>query len=338
MACLLWLCVPACGDDDAGDPDQHDPSATAGAGHVQNGHSGDGETHSEEGLPAGSLGSSQVLIKPTSDEPAAGDGTGAFRTTCEFSHMRYDDPIVFPGVKGASHLHTFFGNTQADAFSTADSLRNSGNSTCRGGIANRSSYWVPTLLDESGEPIVPETANIYYKSGYRGVDPEDIQPFPEGLRMIAGDAAATSDQEVSYWTCGGGPQSGTIPDCDSDTQLLMHVDFPQCWNGRDIDSDNHKRHMAYPVDHQCPASHPVAIPLISFNIPYTVPSRGTRGWRLVSDSYPTSQRGGYSAHGDWFEGWDPDIVEVWVEDCINAVVDCHSHLLGDGRQIYFTED
>ena len=61
--------------------------------------------------------------------------------------MSFDDPIVFPGQPGRSHLHTFFGNTGANADSTAESIRGTGNSTCRGGIANRSSYWVPTLID-----------------------------------------------------------------------------------------------------------------------------------------------------------------------------------------------
>jgi hypothetical protein len=34
------------------------------------------------------------------------------------SHSAPDDPIVFPGVPGAAHLHEFFGNTSANACST----------------------------------------------------------------------------------------------------------------------------------------------------------------------------------------------------------------------------
>jgi hypothetical protein len=336
LALATLLCLVGCGDDDQGQG-LDDPSARAGAGHVQNGHSGGG-LHSADGLPAGTPGTSQVLIRDSAQEPDGGDGTGAFRTTCEFSHMRYDDPIVFPGQDGASHLHVFFGNTQADASSTAQSLRDSGNSTCRGGIVNRSSYWVPALLDADGEPQVPETANFYYKSGYRGVDPESVRPFPKGLRMIAGDAAATGEQEVAYWSCGGDGQSATIPNCEEGSLLQMHVEFPQCWDGRNLDSDNHKSHMAYPRDGQCPSGHPQAIPAITFNIPYRVPDGGTRGFRLVSDSYSEAQPGGYSAHGDWFDGWDHEVVDVWVSNCINTGANCHSHLLGDGREIYYDDE
>jgi predicted xylan-binding protein with Ca-dependent carbohydrate-binding module/uncharacterized protein DUF1996 len=72
------------------------------------------------------------------------DGTGDFRTRCTPSHFAFDDPIVYPGQSGQSHMHVFFGNTGSNANSTSESLRTTGNSTCRGGTINRSSYWVPT--------------------------------------------------------------------------------------------------------------------------------------------------------------------------------------------------
>ena len=62
---------------------------------------------------------------------------GAFREPCNFSHMAFDDPIVFPGQPGAAHLHTFIGNDGTNALSTGDSLTGSGNSTCTGGTLNQ---------------------------------------------------------------------------------------------------------------------------------------------------------------------------------------------------------
>ena len=40
---------------------------------------------------------------------------GVFATMCRFSHEAADDPIVFPGQAGKSHLHTFFGNRTTSA-------------------------------------------------------------------------------------------------------------------------------------------------------------------------------------------------------------------------------
>lgn len=39
--------------------------------------------------------------------------------------------------------------------------------------------------------------------------------------------------------------------------------FPSCWNGVDLDSDDHKSHVAYPdlvINGDCPDTHPVRLP------------------------------------------------------------------------------
>lgn len=286
-------------------------------------------------IPKGDPGSSTVDIEKTSEAPGASDGVGAFRTECNLSHMKKDDPLVFPGQPGAAHLHSFFGNTRTDASSTQDSIRTQGNSTCRGGIANRSSYWVPALVDAQGKPVEPLKMDVYYKSGYNGIAPKDIKPFPSGLRVIAGSAKSSSAQEHAYWDCHGDyiGHPGSIPQCTTKADALnMVVEFPQCWDGKNLDSADHTSHMAYPSDGRCPSTHPVAIPAISFNVLY--PVRDVKGWHLASDMYDQSKPGGFSAHGDWFEGWDPQISKSFITSCVNKAVDCHSHLLGDGRAIF----
>jgi hypothetical protein len=286
-------------------------------------------------MPKGDPGSSTVDIGSTSEKPGSSDGVGAFRTECDLSHMLKDDPIVFPGQAGAAHLHAFFGNSLVNASSTQQSIRTSGNSTCRGGIANRSSYWVPALIDAQGKPIAPLKIDVYYKSGYNGIAPQAIQPFPSGLRVIAGSAKSSSAQEHAYWDCHGDyiGHPGSIPQCTTNADALnMVIELPQCWDGVNLDSADHTSHMAYPSSGKCPSTHPVPIPAISFNVLY--PVRDVTGWRLASDMYDASMPGGFSAHGDWFEGWDPEVSKAFVKNCVNAAVDCHSHLLGDGRDIY----
>jgi Domain of unknown function (DUF1996) len=287
-------------------------------------------------LPIANEGVGVREIRWTSERPAPYE-IGAFRTSCQFSHMNFDDPIVFPGQPGKAHLHAYFGNTQVNAYTTTDSIHTTGNSTCRGGIVNRSAYWVPAVLDPSGAPVKPHSAQIYYKTGYEGVRPGSVRVFPRGLRMIAGDAKSKGpEQERAYWSCetyGGHPRA--IPDCQAGDRVVMMVQFPQCWNGVDLDSADHKSHMSYPASGGCPATHPVAIPEITFNIYYDVPP-GTRSsdWRLSSDMYDPSLPGGYSAHGDWFEGWDRMVAATFVKYCDQGSNDCHSHLLGDGRALF----
>ena len=279
-------------------------------------------------IPTGSTGVNRPLLERTSERPSSSDGTGAFRTVCSYSHMNFDDPIVYPNQPGKAHLHAYFGNTGAKASSTANSLATTGNSTCRGGTINRSAYWVPALIDSAGKPQKPESLEVYYKTGYNGIAPRAVRSFPRGLRMIAGDMKSKSAQWNAYWACRdhyvGKP--GSIPRCNRGENIVMIVEFPQCWDGKNLDSADHKSHMAYP-DAGCPSTHPVAIPAITMNVIY----KPATGLRLSSDMYDAEQPGGFSAHADWFSGWDPAIVNTFVTKCLNPALDCHAHLLGDGR-------
>ncbi|MES2944885.1 MAG: DUF1996 domain-containing protein [Pseudomonadota bacterium] len=298
-------------------------------------------------IPKGTFaGWAHDMLIPTTEQPTPSD-IGAFRTGCQFSHMAFDDPIVYPGQPGKSHLHTFFGNKKTNANSTAQSIATTGKSTCRGGTINRSAYWVPSMIDtRDGRPLTPMfESNFYYKTGY-GVPAASIQAMPAGLRMVAGDAKGTPDMPsgaalyACIWDGGNSNWSNSIPSCPKIgfSWLIQGVDFPQCWDGVNLDSPDHKSHMSNPVDvlanntGHCPSTHPVAIPAIAYQILYEVKvSDETKYWRLSSDNYDKTKPAGYSGHGDWFNGWKSRIVDVWVKNCDRAQMDCHSHLLGDGR-------
>jgi hypothetical protein len=307
---------------------------------------------------ARAVGSGVFAVQPTTEiAPASNDG--AFRTTCGVAFTAKIDPIVFPGKLNQSHLHTFFGNVAVNESSTTESLLAGGNSTCRGGTANRSAYWVPTMIDTAtGAPVLPDDIGVYYKAGFVPGN-KLTQGIPEGLRMIAGSPTKSTPYESGKDTfsfrykCLGGPNNSNdqygsaIPNCDAGAQIWQEIFFPQCWDGKNLDSPDHKAHMSYttlvpdPTSTKgwfmqvCPATHPVILPAITFNVIYTVPKTGAAlKWRLASDAYPTDKPGGYSAHGDWFNGWKHDISEAWFKNCLVAMKDCHSHLLGDGRMIY----
>ncbi len=237
-----------------------------------------------------------------------------FVSACRFSHRAMDDPIVYPGQPGASHDHTFVGNTSTDAFSTLASLRSAGTTCQRRG--DTAAYWVPTLLDPQGEPVEPLGATIYY----RRKTMEPVVPFPSGLRMIAGDAKATDPQprQVTFWNCGVAaelPPSSEIPTCPGGPgrTLRLHISFPSCWDGMRLDSPDHQRHMAYPVRGRCPSGHPVEVPAISLIFRY--PVAGGEGYRLASG-------GDLTAHGDFFNAWQQGALTGLVNGCLNALRDC----------------
>ncbi len=108
--------------------------------------------------------------------PSVWHEDGKFRFLCNFSHLNYDDPILFPGVPGATHLHLFFGNRSANYASTYASLRASGDGTCDGGPLNRSAYWMPAMIDTNLNQVrIPQDFQWYYVV-YRSWLIEQVSP------------------------------------------------------------------------------------------------------------------------------------------------------------------
>jgi hypothetical protein len=289
----------------------------------------------------GSPGASTDQIQATSELPAASDGTGAFRTVCHLSHMAFDDPIVFPGQPGKSHLHMFFGNTGTNANSTAESIASSGNSTCLGGTINRTAYWAPAMIDtKDGSPILPDMIAVYYKTGYGGVSPGTVEPMPNGLRMIAGNSAGKVPVDAGpvSFVCvdesGSGARLVNVPTtCAVGNTIWARIVFPQCWDGVNLDSPDHKSHMAYPSG-GCPSTHPVPVPEVTISVLYQVRDASAPArWRLSSDNYDASLPAGYSLHADWFMGWKPEFMQSFIKGCEQAAKDCHAHLLGNGQMM-----
>ncbi|MBI4933769.1 MAG: DUF1996 domain-containing protein [Actinobacteria bacterium] len=249
------------------------------------------------------------------DRPVAGP-QGAipqFLVECEYSHAAEDDPIVYPGEVGASHLHVFFGNTTTDADTTIESLAE-GDTTCDQRL-DKAAYWAPALLRD-GEMITPVKSTAYYRPGI-DVDPTIVQPFPEGLVMIAGSAGATEEQPVSIvaWTCGLGiERAAAPPECAPDRVLRLLVTFPDCWDGEHLDSDTHKAHVAYSSKGVCPGSHPVPVPQMQFSVEYPV-SGNVDGLELASGGLLTG-------HADFMNGWDADKLASEVELCLHREVVC----------------
>lgn len=287
-------------------------------------------------IPPPNTGTSERRIGHTGEMAGKSD-IGAFRTACDYSHMNNDDPILFPGQQGRSHLHVFFGNTGTDYRSTPESILKSGNSTCRGGIVNRSAYWVPAMIDtRDGRPIRPRESGFYYKTGYQGIKPAQVTTFPPGFRMIAGDGKSDRPQRFVSYACDGVRWQSSIPVCRTGQQVEMTVNFPQCWDGVNLTSPDGRSHVAYANGRGCPSGFPVALPEVSTIAIYPVengsgPDSST--WRLSSDNY-TGAPGGFSGHADWFHGWDQEVMDTWVKQVLQPSRDGNSHIVGDGRAIW----
>ena len=279
----------------------------------------------------------------------AARNVGTFRISCEFSHFAYDDPLLYPNQPGAAHLHMFWGNTDVNAYSTYNSLRNSGSSTCNGMELNRTGYWAPAMFDAQGNVRIPERIIVYYK-GY-GLARGASQVYPPRAAMIIDDtvnrrsnAEGGAEGEFNFlcsdqFRGARTPASMTIPICGLDSSpwrrtLEMHVKFPNCWNGQDAANPDNWLLARYGswFYSNCEYDGNKTFPNIHYIIAYPLePNETTAGWYLSSDVDPInrnlSKAGGSTIHADWWGAWHPTINRRWINNCVNLKKDFD----GDGE-------
>lgn len=295
---------------------------------------------------------------------AAPDVVGAFRFICNAGQLAYDDPIVYPGQAGRAHLHQFFGNTAANASSTYESLRTTGESTCNNKL-NRSAYWMPAMMNGRGKVVRPDYISIYYKNRPAN-DPvcakEGIAcvPLPRGLRFVFGYDMSNAQSATTgspYFNCDGPSATpghyasivSAAKNCPTGNRLGAVINAPNCWDGKNLDSPDHRSHMAYQSYGdwgypKCPSTHPYIVPSFTMAAWYTTDDDldrsgtwdGTRPtWHLSSDAMPGAEMKlpGSSFHADWFGAWDDTVMEMWTGHCINKLLNCSGGDLGNGKQL-----
>jgi hypothetical protein len=318
--------------------------------------------YSEETIINSNFDIGTELINVGLPASAAPDVVGAFRFVCNAGQVLRDDPVVYPGQPGKSHVHQFFGNTGANAYSTYQSLRTSGQSTCMSPL-NRSAYWMPAMLDGKGNVVRPDHMTVYYKR--RPIsDPKcslssgDVRaegncvPLPNGLRFVFGYDMITGKSPTGfvYFNCAGPTASPghysdlttALANCPAGegNRVGAVIKAPACWDGKNLDSPNHRDHVAYHVRdpntgiNACPADHSYVIPTFTLQAWWHVGAEDdAKLWSLSSDSMRPDLPKGSTFHADWFGAWDNTIMGMWMDNCINKMLNCSDGDLGNGKKM-----
>jgi hypothetical protein len=252
-------------------------------------------------------------------EPTSRSSHGT-RIYCPISHFSYDDPIVNPGQPQAAHLHMFWGNTAADAFTNGADIRDSGSATCEGGTNNLSSAWTPALFNDSGEVVLPEQAFIYYKANGIPNDRYDLlQEVPHGIEMLA----SSETLHFNQWVNLGHYTKVTA----NENSLVLTAQFPTCvatddgtmtgnpiLRYQDMEGDAQyvvNSHVSYSAPHWlrnevgCPDSHPYGFPSVSYTVKYDRDMVGDNPY-LASDTMMGAEPLG-SMHADYIAGLAPEV-------------------------------
>lgn len=135
------------------------------------------------------------------------------------------------------------------------------------------------------------------------------------LRSITDYSGATSN-DPAY----AERQDINFPDVNKcQDGIRYQIFFPQCWDGQNLDSADHKSHMAYPVDNynsgSCPSSHPVHTVAIFYEM--IIPVSGYNYWGQGAYALATGDPTGLAFHADFLMGWDSSVLQDAVDNCHN---------------------
>lgn len=288
------------------------------------------------------------------DIPPLEPNMGAMRMGANMSHLSYDDPVVWPGHPGAAHLHHFFGNRGANAHSTYESLRTTGDTTTDSDMVNRSAYWIPALLDGKGNVVVPGFVTIYYKRlplTYPN-PPGKLVDLPRGLRMVFGNNFnADPIPEDSH---GRAPvnfgllrnnvwvvQSLFLDEVAAQAQVgdevFATISGPDCLlDDIHVDSPNHRAHVNYGYWQKGGGGfiHPVGfsnhMPQVTLRFNYPVRAGDDPKLWAYSSDISAAKRPGETLHADYMEAWDDGVRDMWHRNNMDKGLDGVSSNFGGG--------
>ncbi|MFJ9737319.1 DUF1996 domain-containing protein [Streptomyces sp. NPDC101166] len=274
---------------------------------------------------------------------------GIFTTRCGVNKNKLfnsDNVIVAPGVgNGAHHTHDYVGNQDNNASTTNEEFAAAGTS-CRNQGDKSTYYWPVLRLQDgtrefdaqrlgggaegnTGRILTASKVTLNFVGNPRG----KVVAMPKFLRIITGDAKAftngTANANAS-WSCTGFENrqlTDKYPVCPEGSSLVRTSKFQSCWDGRNIDSANHRSHVAFADARTggCPDGFK-AIPQLVQRLVYDVdaPSLDDNGKTspfYAVDGFPEQMHKPITDHGDFINVFDERLMNRMVQ-CINTGRKC----------------
>ncbi|MDX3732025.1 DUF1996 domain-containing protein [Streptomyces caniscabiei] len=273
--------------------------------------------------------------------------TGTFTTRCGTNgndNHNSDNIINAPGVSnGAQHTHDYVGNQDNNAFTSDQEFLQAATSCQNQG--DKSSYYWPVLRLQDGTAEfdandlgggaegnigkILEATEAELK--FVGNKASDVVAMPQALRIITGDAKAFTNglaNANTNWSCTGFEDrqlTDKYPICPEGSSVVRTSFFQSCWDGQNIDSANHRAHVAFVREDGTCANGFQAIPQLQARLVYDVPAPQIQNGQVVNpfavDSFPDQLHKPITDHNDFLNFFDKNTMKKMVA-CINSGRDC----------------
>ncbi|WP_436850398.1 DUF1996 domain-containing protein [Streptomyces massasporeus] len=179
-----------------------------------------------------------------------------------------------------------------------------------------------------GEIVTPKQVTLTFVGNPR----EKVTAMPRLLRIITGDAKSFVNGPANAnasWSCTGFEDrqlKDKYPLCPQGSDVVRTFKFQSCWDGRNIDSANHRTHVAFAdAAGNCPSGFrpiPQLVQRIVYDIDAPSLQDGGRTTPLFAvDSFPEQLHKPATDHGDFISIFDEELMGEMV-DCINEGRKC----------------
>ncbi|WP_158889168.1 DUF1996 domain-containing protein [Amycolatopsis anabasis] len=178
------------------------------------------------------------------------------------------------------------------------------------------------LPGNDGEIQRPETVELTFRGSPAG----PVRAMPKFLRVLYGDAKVSTNgpkNAKAGFTCTGFEDRliDKYPICPEGSKVKRVHDFPSCWDGKNIDSKNHRDHIVFPnANGQCKSGF-TAVPQLRISLTYDIPREVQLAGQYKVDSFPEEDHNPASEHDDFANVMSQQIMNRLV-NCINRGRTC----------------
>ncbi|MEV6877270.1 DUF1996 domain-containing protein [Amycolatopsis sp. NPDC051128] len=176
--------------------------------------------------------------------------------------------------------------------------------------------------DNDGEIIEPESAELKFIGG----GAEQVVAMPLGLKILYGDAKQSTNGPKNArpsWTCTGFEDRLTdkYPICPQGSKVERIHAFPNCWDGKNTDSEDHRSHIVF-ADQQgnCPQGFK-NVPQLQVTLVYDVPQDVQQKKQYKVDAFAQEAHNPKSDHDDFGNVMSKQIMGRLV-NCVNSGKAC----------------